>query len=64
MWQANKACIIFLLAGLAAVVTAYFLIRPEDALMAERVLSTGICAMLFVTACISYLLARRGMKGD
>ena len=59
MWQANKVAIIGLLAGLAVLGGAYWDRAPQDKLLAERVLYTGICALLFVVALANYLSVRK-----
>lgn len=60
MWQANKGCILFLLAGFVLLGGAYFWLLPDDELLARRVLSTGICILLATAGLISWLLARKG----
>lgn len=61
-WQANKTAIIILLLGLAASFSAYFIIGsgPEgDIDLAKKVLSTSLCAVLFITALLSFVLAKK-----
>lgn len=60
MWQANKGCILFLLAGFALLGGAYFWLLPQDELLARRVLSTGVCLLLAAAGLISWILARKG----
>ena len=59
MWQANKISIIILLIGFAVLGGAYWYLVPQDKLVAERVLYTGICALLFVVALANYLSVRK-----
>ncbi|MBO5684472.1 MAG: hypothetical protein J6R92_05940 [Akkermansia sp.] len=59
MWQANKISIIILLIGFAALGGAYWYFAPQDKLLAERVLYTGICGLLFVVALANYLSIRK-----
>ncbi|MBR5521850.1 MAG: hypothetical protein IKV82_00080 [Akkermansia sp.] len=60
MWQANKWCILFLLAGFALLGVAYYLLAPGDELLARKVLSTGVCVLLAAGGVISWLSARKG----
>lgn len=59
MWQANKISIIILVIGLAALGGAYWYLAPQDELLAQRVLYTGICALLFVVALANWLSVRK-----
>lgn len=59
MWQANKISIIILAIGFAALGGAYWYLAPQDKLLAERVLYTGICALLFVVAVANWLSLRK-----
>ena len=59
MWQANKVSIIILLIGFAVLGGAYWYLAPQDNLVAERVLYTGICALLFVVALAYYVSIRK-----
>lgn len=59
MWQANKISIIILAVGFAALGGAYWYLAPQDKLLAERVLYTGICALLFVVAVANWLSLRK-----
>ena len=59
MWQANKISIIILLIGFALLGGAYWYLAPQDKLLAERVLYTGICGLLFVVALANYLSVRK-----
>ena len=56
MWQANN---IILLIGFAMLGGAYWYLAPQDKLVAERVLYTGICGLLFVVALANYLSVRK-----
>lgn len=61
MWQANKWGIIALAVGLAAVGVAYWYFQSTgDADTADKVGSTGLCAVLFLVGLGSYLSARSG----
>ncbi len=60
-WQANKWGILALAVGLLALGASYaFLVRQGDEDAAKKVLSTGICALLFVVAGATWLSARKG----
>ena len=59
MWQTNKISIIILAIGFAALGGAYWYLAPQDKLLAERVLYTGICALLFVVAVANWLSLRK-----
>ncbi len=59
MWQANKISIIILLIGFAALGGTYLYLAPQDKQLAERVLYTGICALLFVVALANWLSVRK-----
>ena len=59
MWQANKVSIIILIIGLAILGGVYWYLAPQDKLVAERVLYTGICALLFVVALANWLSLRK-----
>ena len=59
MWQSNKISIIILALGFAALGGAYWYLAPQDKLLAERVLYTGICALLFVVAVVNWLSLRK-----
>ena len=59
MWQANKISIIILAVGFAALGGAYWYQAPQDKLLAERVLYTGISALLFVVAVANWLSLRK-----
>ena len=59
MWQSNKISIIILALGFAALGGAYWYLAPQDKLLAERVLYTGICALLFVVAVANWLSLRK-----
>ena len=59
MWQANKVSIIILLIGFAALYGAHWYLAPQDKQLAEQVLYTGICILLFVVALANYLSVRK-----
>lgn len=59
MWQANKWCILFLLAGLLLLGAAYLYLSAQDELLARRVLCTGVCVLLAAGAFISWYTARK-----
>ena len=59
MWQANKWGIIALAIGLAAVGAGYWYFQSiGDMDTANKVGSTGMCAVLFIVGLGSYLSAR------
>lgn len=61
MWQANKWGIIALAVGLAAVGAVYWYFHSiGDTDTADKVGSTGLCAVLFIVGLGSYLSARNG----
>lgn len=62
MWQANKVAIICLLLGLVALGIAYLCLCGTDPLLARRVLSAGICLLLFVVATATWISARRDLN--
>ena len=59
MWQANKVAIIGLLAGLAVLGVVHWYIAQDDLILAQRVLSTGLCILLFTVALLNWLSARK-----
>lgn len=60
-WKANKWGLIALAAGMAALVACYaFFMRQGDQDTAEKILSTGICVLLFAVAVGTWLSARKG----
>ena len=59
MWQANKVAIIGLLAGLAVLGVVHWHIAQSDLILAQRVLSTGLCVLLFTVALLIWLSARK-----
>ena len=59
MWQANKVAIIGLLAGLAVLGGVHWYIARDDLILAQRVLSTGLCILLFTVALLNWLSARK-----
>lgn len=64
-WQANKWGILALVAGLLALGAAYVALAQQgDEDSAKKVLSTGICVLLFVVALATWLSARQGGKDE
>lgn len=61
MWQANKVAIIALLAGLAVLGGVHWYLAQDDLILAQRVLSTGLCILLFAVAFFNWL-STRGKK--
>lgn len=59
MWQANKGAIIALLAGLAVLGGVHWYVAQQDFMLAQRVLSTGLCILLFTVALVNWLSARK-----
>ena len=59
MWQANKVSMIILIIGFAILGGVYWYLAPQDKQVAERVLYTGICALLFVVALANWLSLRK-----
>lgn len=59
MWKHNKIGIMALLGGLALLGAVYLYLRPQDAVLAERVASAGFCALLFVVGLASFLSVRK-----
>ncbi len=59
-WQANKWGVIALVAGGAVLASLYAYYAPTDKVLAERILSTGICFLLFVVALGSFLSTKKG----
>ena len=59
MWQANKLSIIILAVGFAVLGGVYWYLAPQDKLLAERVLYTGICALLFVVAAANWFSLKK-----
>lgn len=59
MWQANKVAIVSLLAGLAVLGGVHWYIAQQDLILAQRVLSTGLCILLFFVALLNWWSARR-----
>lgn len=59
MWKHNKVGIIVLLIGLSLLGAVYLYLRPQDAVLAERVTSAGFCALLFTVGLASFLSVRK-----
>lgn len=59
MWKHNKVGIIVLLIGLVLLGVAYAYLHPQDAVLADRVVSAGFCALLFSVGLASFLTARK-----
>lgn len=59
-WQANKWGVIALAVGGAVLASLYAYYAPTDKVLAERILSTGICFLLFAVALGSFLSAKKG----
>lgn len=62
MWQANKTGILILLSGLLLLGGVWFYLLDIDTLLAEQVLSAGICVLLFVVAFGSWWSVRRDLR--
>ena len=56
---ALSLAIIALLAGLAVLGGVHWYIAQENLMLAQRVLSTGLCILLFSVALLNWLSARR-----
>lgn len=61
-WQANKGGILILIFGSAVLASLYAYAAPTDKALAERILSTGICLLLFIVALGSFLSAKKGNR--
>lgn len=59
MWKHNKVGIIALLIGMALLGAVYAYLHPQDAVLAERVVSAGFCALLFTVGLASFLSVRK-----
>lgn len=60
-WKANKWGVIALVVGLAGLGVAYVaLVRQGDEDAAKKMLSSGICLLLFIVALATWLSARKG----
>lgn len=62
MWQANKTGILALLGGFAVLGGLYYYLHEQDPLTARKVLSAGVCLLLFTVATATWLSARRELK--
>lgn len=58
MWQHNKIGILALLVGGAVLGAVYLWLAPQNKDLADKVVSTGFCLLLFVVAAVSYLSVR------
>lgn len=58
MWKHNKVGILSLLIGGALLFGAYAYYLPQDEILAERILGTGMCILLFVVGLGSFLSVR------
>lgn len=58
MWQHNKIGILALLGGSAVLAGTYVWLAPQDKDLADKVVSTGFCLLLFVVGLASYLSVR------
>ena len=61
MWRANKWGIIALLAGGGILFGIDLYLRSQDKLLADRVLTVGVCSLLFVVALASWLSVHKDM---
>lgn len=59
MWKHNKVGIMALLIGLTLLGAVYAYLRPQDAVLAERVTSAGFCTLLFGVGLASFLSVRK-----
>lgn len=58
MWQHNKLGILALLVGGAVLGAVYLWLAPQDKALADKVVCTGFCLLLFVVALASFLSVR------
>ena len=61
MWKANKWGIIALLAGGGILFGIDLYLRPRDKVLADQVLTVGVCSLLFVVALASWLSVHRDL---
>lgn len=61
MWQANKGGIIALLVGGAILGGIYLALKDTDKQLADQIVASGICLLLFGVAVVYWVMARRGM---
>lgn len=59
MWQANKIGIVVLLVGLTVLGGVWWHLQGDDPLLAQQVLSCGICLLLFGVATGTWWSVRR-----
>ena len=59
MWRANKWGIIALLAGGALLGGVHLYLRQQDKVLADQVLSVGVCSLIFIVALASWLSVRK-----
>lgn len=60
-WKANKGALIALLVGFTVLGAVYAHLYGSDKTLAEQVLCSGICLLIFVVAAVNWYLARRGL---
>lgn len=58
MWQHNKIGILALLVGSAVLGGTYVWLAPQDKALADKVVCTGFCLLLFVVGLASFLSVR------
>ncbi len=61
MWKANKWGIIALLIGGAILFGIDLYLRPQDKLLADQVLTVGVCSLLFIVALASWLSVHKDL---
>lgn len=61
MWKANKWGIISLLIGGAILFGIDLHLRPQDKLLADQVLTVGVCSLLFIVALASWLSVHKNL---
>lgn len=59
MWRANKWGIIALLVGGAVLGGVHLYLRRQDKVLADQVLSVGVCSLIFIVALASWLSVRK-----
>jgi len=64
MWQANKIVIIFIAICIIALGVSYQQLVASDPKLAEKVLVTGLCAMLFIGGLLSLYLSKKDTDSD
>ncbi len=60
MWESNKQSYTFFLVGLALLFGIWFYFNGHDPVFAKKVLTVGVCFLLFTAGLISLYMARKG----